>query len=212
MHNNELILYLENKLLDKYSSDFKGDVNPRYLKRFNHSKEVMKKALEICTHYGYDSSTLMYKNALVASLLHDYCKFTSLEEYRDCLIRNNLSLDLLNLPDGIMHAYIGSYIIKETFPDLVNLEVFNAIKYHSTGKSNMTFLEKVIYVSDYAEDSRVGDGFKEVRKCLEESLELAVLKESEMAIEFIKSKNGKIDELTIECFNYYKEEIWNQRN
>ena len=67
--------------------------------------------------------------------------------------------------------------------------------------------EKIVFVSDYAETSRVGEMFEKVRNASLISLDEAVLIESALSIENIKSRGLEVVGLTIDCYNYYKDKV-----
>ena len=50
-------------------------------------------------------------------------------------------------------------------------EIYNAILWHTTGKANMTLLEKVISLADYIEPNRDFDGVEDLRKVVWEDLD-----------------------------------------
>ncbi len=52
----------------------------------------------------------------------------------------------------LLHAKTGAAIARDVFA--VEDDVYNAILYHTTGKPDMTLLEKIIYLADYIEPTR----------------------------------------------------------
>jgi predicted HD superfamily hydrolase involved in NAD metabolism len=54
----------------------------------------------------------------------------------------------------VFHSLTGAYESKLIYPDYVDDEIFDAIKYHTTGRENMTLFDKLIYLADYIEDTR----------------------------------------------------------
>lgn len=67
-------------------------------------------------------------------------------------------------------------------------EVLKAIKYHTSGRPNMTLLEKIIYVADYIEPGRQFPGVEEVRELAKTSLDQALIKSLQNTITFLLKK------------------------
>ena len=81
--------------------------------------------------------------AELSALLHDVAKYENLSNFP------NFSLPS-ETPKDIVHQYLGEYIAK-TVLEVSDNEVLTAIKYHTTGRPNMSLLEKIIYVADIIE-------------------------------------------------------------
>ena len=85
-----------------------------------------------------------------------------------------------------------------------DIEVLNAIKYHTTGHKDMTKLEKVVFVSDYIEKiTRKEQVMIETRKIAFKSLDQAVIKILENTILYLRQNKKKVYYLTNETYNYY---------
>ena len=52
----------------------------------------------------------------------------------------------------LLHAKTGAALARDVFG--VDDEIYNAILWHTTGKPDMTVLEKVIYLADFIEPTR----------------------------------------------------------
>ena len=53
----------------------------------------------------------------------------------------------------IIHSFLGAEIAKQRY-GIDDEEILNAIRFHTTGRANMTMLDKVIYLADYIEPMR----------------------------------------------------------
>jgi nicotinate-nucleotide adenylyltransferase len=53
-----------------------------------------------------------------------------------------------------LHALTAALVIPDEFPEFADGELVNAVRYHSTGRENMTLSEKILFLSDYIEDTR----------------------------------------------------------
>lgn len=189
-----------NLLYRKFDLDNHNENYSYRLKRFNHSISVMEYALKLAKIYNYSC----IDKVILAAIFHDYAKFESFEKYQEIVEENDLDAELLTIEfENIRHALLGGYVVEREL-GIHDLEVLQAIKYHATGKSDMNMLEKIIFISDYAEESREGEMFEKIRKASLESLDYAVCLEAMLSIENIKSRNLKVNPLTLECYEFYK--------
>ncbi len=117
-------------------------------KRFIHSENVMKRAIEYAKVYGENE-----KYAKIAGILHDVAKEVPKEERIENAKKQGVELDSIELQSkGLIHAKVGAKIAEDRFE--CPMEICEAIKYHTTGKANMTMLQKIIYIADATSDER----------------------------------------------------------
>ena len=91
----------------------------------------------------------------IAALLHDITKYYTAEEHVKYLEGMGVKIDPDTLKsEKTLHQLSGAYRAKELFSDLVDETVFNAIRYHTTGRENMSLTEKLMYLADYIEPNR----------------------------------------------------------
>lgn len=190
-------------LIKKYRLDDQSRKYDKRESRLNHSISVMMYALKLAEKYDYqDIDKVFY-----ASIFHDYAKFEDLDKYKEIVEKHQLSEEYLESKyDNVRHALLGYYIVEEEL-GISDSEILNAIKYHATGKGNMTTLEKIIYISDYAEFLREGEMFDAIRNATDISLDYAVLMEAKLSIENIKKRNIEVLDFTVQCYEYYKRRI-----
>ena len=102
----------------------------------------------------------------------------------------------------LLHAKTGAAVARDVFG--VDDEIYNAILWHTTGKADMTTLEKVIYLADYIEPSRDFPGVEALRKVCYEDLDKGLLLGLEMTVEEMKSMGNPVHRNTIEARDYLK--------
>lgn len=141
---------IEKAVKDKYANS----------KRLTHILGVARLARELAVKFNLDS-----EKAYVAGLLHDYIKYESLEEMIQ-IIKDTVVIEKFKDAPQIYHAYASSVVAKEKF-NISDEEILNAIKYHVYGRVDMSLFEKILVISDFAEDSREYASCKEVRKILD---------------------------------------------
>ena len=82
--------------------------------------------------------------------------------------------------------------------------IYSAIFYHTTGKADMSLLEKVIYLADYIEPTRDFPGVEELRQACYEDLDRGLLMGLEMSIEEMKSMGNPVHHATVEARDWLK--------
>ena len=128
-------------------------------KRYKHSLRVLKTALELGKTYGEKQ-----ENIEVAALLHDYAKELTLDEAYKLMKRHGISADknpIISL--DLIHGELASLIAKDEF-GIEDIDIINAIKYHTTGRAGMSRLEKIIYLADTIEPSRDFENLGKIRQ------------------------------------------------
>lgn len=160
-----------------------------YLKpeRFEHTFYVVKRGLEFASADEYDK-------VFTACLLHDCAKYVSETDYaRYGFVRPS------NMPKPVVHSFLGAEVAKRDF-GVTDGEILDAIRYHTTGRPNMTRLEKIVYVADKTEETRPYP----LEHLLSGSLDDIFLKCLVEANEYRVEAHGDSDfELTDQTINYY---------
>lgn len=188
--------YLEIKEIVK--NDFL-DYESRYL----HMLEVEKMALKLNKYFNFNLDEEKIK---IASILHDYTKKYSFEKSLDIIkVLPKEEIEIWNKSKEVIHSVTSSIIVKEKF-NIVDEEILNAIKYHTTGYPNMDLLTKVIYVADAIEETRKYDGVKYLRDEVFKDFNKGMLLIMERTLEYLKEKNQYVNPYTIEAYKYYRED------
>ena len=81
-------------------------------------------------------------------------------------------------------------------------DILNSIKYHTTGRKDMSILEKIIFLSDYIEPLRAFNGIDEVRRLSKVNLDVAVILCLENTIKYVISQKQLLHIDTIDARNY----------
>ena len=130
--------------------------------RFTHSLGVAKKAIELAKIYGVQEEI-----AKKVGIAHDIAKEMTDEEMIEYAKANNIRIDEIEtVKPSLLHGKIGADIAAKKYG--FTEDMVNAIKWHTTGRENMSMLEKIIYVADKTEENRKGTRFN-----LEKSRELS---------------------------------------
>lgn len=110
----------------------------------------------------------------------------------DALERENLKLT---------HAITGAALSREVFG--VTDEVYGAIRWHTTGRPDMTLLEKLIYLADYIEPTRDFEGVEPLRALAYEDIDAAMALGLKMSLEELKAGGIVPHSATVEALRWY---------
>ena len=167
-------------------------------KRFIHSLNVAKCAVELSKIYGLNEDS-----AYIAGITHDCAKYLTEEEVSYYVNKYKIELDEFEINNiALSHSLIGSYIALNDL-EIKDEDIISSIKYHTTGKENMTMLEKIIYMADLIEENRSFPGVDLLRKkTFEGELDEALLTSFNNTIKFVIDNNQLIHPRTIKARNY----------
>ena len=170
--------------------------------RFKHSLGVMKMALKLneIHQLNVDEEKIKF-----ASLLHDVTKTMDIDEQIELILTSYPEVvnEELYKSLPVVHSFSGSVIAKYQY-NILDLDILNAIFYHTTGRKEMSNLEKLIFLSDYIEEGRSGENFSEVREIAYNNIDEAILRMYELNFKYLESKKTHIHSFSIEAYEYYK--------
>lgn len=159
--------------------------------RYLHTLGVVDTALWLAEQYGADR-----EKAETAAIFHDYAKYRPKDEMAKIIQENEeIPKDLLDYHHELWHAPVGAYLVKLEV-GIGDEEILDAIRYHTTGRVDMTLLEKVVYLADYIEPGRKFPGVDEVRELAKTNLDRAVCQALENTIHFLERKGQPVYPLT----------------
>ena len=168
--------------------------------RFEHTLGVTYTAACLAMRYGEDM-----EKARIAGLLHDSAKYMSSKEKIQTCLKNGLPVSEYEEKNPeLLHAKLGAYLARKRY-GIDDQEILSAITWHTTGKPDMTLLEKILYIADYMEPNRdqapnlpkVRElAFKDLDECL-----FLILKDS---ITYLSGRSITIDPMTQKTYEYYK--------
>ena len=117
-------------------------------KRFNHILGVVERAEEYAKVYNVN-----LENARIAAVLHDIAKEIPQEQSYKMLSEYGVELDETEKKNfNLVHSKLGAAFAKYKYG--LSDDIVNAICYHTTGRANMSMLEKIIYLADATEKGR----------------------------------------------------------
>jgi nicotinate-nucleotide adenylyltransferase len=91
----------------------------------------------------------------IAALLHDVTKEWSTERHAAFLKEHGITPTAMDLAaPKTLHAKTAALLIPEQYSEYADGEVISAVRYHTTGREDMTLCEQIVYLADYIDDSR----------------------------------------------------------
>ncbi|MBS4535852.1 bis(5'-nucleosyl)-tetraphosphatase (symmetrical) YqeK [Clostridium sp. D2Q-14] len=164
--------------------------------RYNHTLRVVDIAKRLALVYRIDE-----KKVELAALLHDCGKYKDIDVLLKKVEEFGIILDIISKNNHhLIHSHLGAEIAKKKY-DIVDEDILNAIKYHTTGRRDMSILEKVIFIADYIEPERDFDGIEDIRKLAFEDIDEAIIVSMENTIKYIIDKGLLIHPNTISTRN-----------
>ncbi len=122
-------------------------------KRWKHIFATEEEALRLSDIFDLPQSDK--EKLRVAAVLHDITKYLTRNEHLALLSEMGVAPDEGTLAsDKTLHQMTGAYLAKKLHPDKVDDAVFDAIRYHTTGKADMPLMTKLMYLSDFIEPTR----------------------------------------------------------
>lgn len=174
-------------------------------KRFVHTQGVCYTCGCLAMRYGADM-----EQAMVAGLLHDNAKCFSDEKMIAKCEKHQIDIRPIEREyPYLLHGKLGAFYAKKHF-GVDDVQVHRAITYHTTGRPDMSLLEKIVFVADYIEPNRKPiSGLEEIRKMAFIDLDGCVLRILENTISYLNhpdKKKRSMDTQTLEAYEFYKEE------
>ena len=143
-------------------------------RRFLHTLAVERCAIALGELFIKDRTSELR----AAALLHDVAKELPCDELKSLMARSDFDFAEEDYAaEGILHSFAGAEVIKREYPEFATKDILNSVFYHTVGRENMTVFEKIIFISDYAEETRKYESCKMVRDEL--FYEIEKLSESE---------------------------------
>ena len=137
--------------------------------RYNHCLRVGETAASLAKHYKINA-----EEAYLAGLTHDIAKEFTMEENEQFIKEHNLDENLLDPKNKkFIHGIVGAVLVREKYH--FNKDMVNAIYYHTTGRPNMSDLEKIVYLADKIEPGKNYQGIEEERRLAYQDLDKAVI-------------------------------------
>ena len=176
-------------------------------KRFQHSVNVRDMAVALAERYGADP-----QKAAVAALLHDSCKEMDKDDMLRIIQENAIIADNAeNRPKPIWHGVVAAILAKTQW-GVDDEEICSAISCHTTGKRDMSLLDKIVYMADTTSIERDYADAAYLRKLEMEDLDKALGEALGKSIAWVKKSGNPIDKATLEAYEQYGPQTHEESN
>lgn len=144
----------------------------------------------------------LLSQAMTAGLLHDNAKCMSGSDLLEKSLKHGIKISGIEKENPfLLHGKLGAYYAKHRY-GVEDEEILNAIAFHTTGRPDMTLLEKIIFVADYIEPGRRKQPrLDELRRTAFTDIDLCVYLISEDTLNYLYPK--AIDEMTVRTRDFY---------
>ena len=169
-------------------------------KRYNHVLSVARLACEIADANGLLTDEHNYGRYFVAGYLHDIAKSMSREEQLE-MINYNYP-DNKEMPIFSYHQFVGAIIAEQQF-GINDQEILDAIRFHATGRADMSPMERIVYAADKLDPLRGYDSSKLI-DLMKQDYEIGFVMMIRTNKNYLESTGKMTDNpWTQECFDYY---------
>lgn len=167
-------------------------------KRVPHVIGCEQEAVRLARRWGEDPY-----DAAAAGILHDITKKMTVEEQLILCDKYGIIIDMsVAGTDKTLHQITGAAVAYHEFG--VSKKIRDAIRWHTTGKPNMTVLEKIIYLADYIEPNRCFDGVERIRALSYEDLDAAMEDGLRMTMEDLSARGAPVLEISRRAYEWFK--------
>lgn len=168
-------------------------------KRYEHTIGVEYTAAALAMAHGAS-----VKDAQMAGLLHDCAKAVPDDKKIALCEKYGIPIrDVERTNPGLLHAKLGRYFAEHEY-GIDNPDILGAIEWHTTGKPDMSLLEKIVFVADYIEPSRKPlINLEEIRHLAFKDIDKAIIQILEDTLLYLGQSGKSIDSLTEQTYHFY---------
>lgn len=167
--------------------------------RYRHTIGVRYTSICLAMCYGEDLTRASY-----AGLLHDCAKHMSNEKLLAKCYEHHLTVSEVEEKNPfLLHGRVGAWLAEHKY-GITDPEILGAIEWHTTGRPDMTLLEKIVFTADYIEPGRdQAPNLVELRRLAFTDIDRAVCAILKQTLDYLRDQGGEIDPATEVTYNYY---------
>lgn len=167
--------------------------------RYRHTIGVRYTSICLAMRYGEDLTRASY-----AGLLHDCAKHMSNEKLLAKCCEHHLTVSEAEEKNPfLLHGRVGAWLAEHKY-GITDPEILGAIEWHTTGRPDMTLLEKIVFTADYIEPGRdQAPNLVELRRLAFTDIDQAVCAILKQTLDYLRDQGGEIDPATEVTYNYY---------
>lgn len=165
-------------------------------KRFLHTINVRNEAVKLA-----EKHECSVEKAIISALLHDAYREYSIDKINDFVKEYQLDSFYFNNV-ALSHGKIAAKMIQKDY-NIQDLDIINAVRFHTTGRADMSLLEKVIFIADAVEVGRNYPGVENLRAMAYTDIDKACLQGINNTIIHVIEKNEYLDIESVKARNYF---------
>lgn len=165
--------------------------------RFYHSLCVAQKAAELAKRYGADE-----EKAEIAGILHDVCKEEEPEKQLEIIESAGMTITDFEKNGKKFYHQISGCAYAKSVLGIEDEEILSAIRYHTTGKADMTLMEEIIYLADFISEDRNYSDIENIRAKAEQGKEHGMLYATAYTIKSVVKKGKPLHPDTVSAYNW----------
>ncbi len=174
--------------------------------RFYHSLCVAESAKELARRYGADEN-----KAEAAGILHDAMKENSKAEQLEVIERAGYEITPFEKENKKFYHQISGAAFAKAEVGIDDEEVLNAIRYHTTGRENMSLLEEIVYLADFISADRTYDDIENIRAEAEKGKEYGMLYATQYTVKSVVEKGKPLHPDTVNAYNWLLKTYFNKK-
>ena len=173
--------------------------------RMRHTIGVEYTAASMAMVLGADMGTEFMEKAMVAGLLHDNAKCLPPEKLLEKSLKHGIEVtDAERDNPFLLHGKLGAYYARTKY-GIDDEDIISAITWHTTGRPDMSLLEKIVFTADYIEPGRTKQlGLDIIRKLAFTDIDRCVFKISDDTLNYLTGRKRCIDDMTVKTRDFYK--------
>ncbi|QHT60245.1 HD domain-containing protein [Paenibacillus lycopersici] len=164
-------------------------------RRWKHTLGVMETSIMLAERFNGDP-----ERAETAAILHDVAKYWPTARMETIIRERQLPEELLQYDKELWHAPVGAFVAEHDY-GIWDLEILDAIRYHTSGREGMTLMDKIVCLADYMEQGRDFPGVQRIRELAEHNLDQALVAGFDSTIGYLLQQGKRIFPLTIAARN-----------
>lgn len=174
--------------------------------RFYHSLCVAESARLLAKRYGADE-----EKAEVAGILHDITKECSEIEHLEIIKKADMPISPLEKSGKKFYHQMSGSAYANVILGIEDKEILDAIRYHTTGRENMSIMDEIIYLADFISADRDYEDVDIMRQQVEKGKEYGLLYATEFTIKSVVSKNALLHPDTVNAYNWILNTYFNKQ-
>lgn len=167
--------------------------------RYEHSLRVADECVKLAEVYNIDKD-----KAYLTGLVHDIAKEFSYEENLYYINKYGIDDDYKQFK-RIIHAYVGSYYLKEKYN--MDDEIIKAVRIHNIADMGMSLLDKILFVADKIEFGKDYNGIDEQRMLAYKDIDRALMLCLENNYKKLMSQGKQMHPTAIKVLKKLKKQI-----